>query len=539
MSMPNTAMRMVKPSPTQTRSTSLILIGLIVAVSMSSIDQTIVSLSSQAIQSGLGLSSSAIEWVVNSYLLSAAALFPLAGRLSDALGYKRVMLVGVTVFGLGSLLCGITPAGNFALVWMVISRVIQGAGLAFMFPAAIGIVFTYSPENKRASSMATFFAITGAMTAVGPIAGSYLVTLSWRYIFCINLPLALAAIVLITFLVPGDTNRFLQKALVHTDWVGAALAAVAMITLIVPLQQANSVGWLDLRIIGSLVMSLLLFVVFIVFEQHQANPIVNIRVFTSYHFSLSAIASLVASIIFIPIMYFLSVYGQLSLGQNVLNTSLLILYFFIGFLVSSKIGALIFSRAGISRVLLFSGIITLLAFGFLAQRVGSLHTALPDGVSSLSGLLMMCGAGIGLMFSPAATDMVNRAIGSSYGEVTALSQLLKNFGGALGMAVFSSACSAFFSSNLLTGLGKYGVTASMANQLANSIGSSSSQTRSGTLSHAPAQVQEAILNTVKAAYAQSVGYVFIGMAGLGAIFILIAIIYPHIPSRRGEVVTES
>lgn len=157
-----------RPDRARNRSVGIILTRLIVAVSMSSIDQTIVSLSSQTIQTGLSLDSRGIEWIVNSYQLAAAALFPVAGKLADVLGYKRMMLAGTIAFAIGSLLCGLTPQGSLALAWMIVSRVVQGAGLALMFPSAIGILFSHAPEEKRAKYMAMFFAITGGMTAIGP-----------------------------------------------------------------------------------------------------------------------------------------------------------------------------------------------------------------------------------------------------------------------------------------------------------------------------------------------------------------------------------
>ena len=116
----------------QRYGTRIILTGLIAAVSMSSIDQTIVSLSAQEIQAGLGITASAITWVINAYLIAAAALFPLAGRLADMVGYKRMMLLGVLGFAGGSLLCTLAPSDSLAFAWMVLSRIVQGVGLAFL-----------------------------------------------------------------------------------------------------------------------------------------------------------------------------------------------------------------------------------------------------------------------------------------------------------------------------------------------------------------------------------------------------------------------
>src|SRR5580704_17166214 len=122
------------------RSKNLILAAMIFAVSMTFIDQTIVSIAVPEIQKELGLSSTGVQWAVNAYLLSLAALFAFGGRLADTVGHRKMVTLGVIVFALSSAMCGLTPKGSFAEAWIVAFRVIQGAGGAIMFPAALAIV---------------------------------------------------------------------------------------------------------------------------------------------------------------------------------------------------------------------------------------------------------------------------------------------------------------------------------------------------------------------------------------------------------------
>jgi MFS family permease len=277
---------------------------------------------------------------------------------------------------------------------MIVSRVVQGAGLALMFPSAIGILFSHAPQEKRAKYMAMFFAITGGMTAIGPIAGSYLITFSWRAVFFINLPLAIAAVSLIWALTPADGSTGLAAGLASMDWPGAVLVALAMASLIIPLQQGGTVGWTDVRIIGGLLCSVILFLAFGIHESRTTRPIITIGVFRSARFSLSALATLAASMAFIPVMYFVSVYGELALDQNVLHASEFILYFFIGFMVAAQIGARIFDAHGIRRVLLVAGLLSIIGFGRLHAIAGGLDAGVPP-VSALTVPLMLSGAGIG------------------------------------------------------------------------------------------------------------------------------------------------
>src|SRR5262245_3713624 len=163
---------------------------MIFTVSMTFIDQTIVSIAVPEIQDDVGLSATGSQWIVNGYLLSLAALFALGGRLADIAGRRRMVLIGIAIFAGASALCGATPDGSIAEAWLIVFRVIQGAGAAIMFPAALAIVLDAFPVSRRGRAMAIFFGIAGGLTSIGPIAGGYLTEWTWRSIFWINVPVA-------------------------------------------------------------------------------------------------------------------------------------------------------------------------------------------------------------------------------------------------------------------------------------------------------------------------------------------------------------
>ena len=175
------------------RSRSLILTAMIFAVAMTFIDQTIVSIAAPTIQHALGLSSSGMQWAINSYLLALAALFAFGGRLADIAGHRKMVVIGVIIFAGASALCGATPAGGAAEAWLVAFRAVQGLGGAIMFPAAIAIVVQTFDLRSRGRALALFFGLAGALTAIGPILGGYLIEWTWRAIFWINIPVALIA----------------------------------------------------------------------------------------------------------------------------------------------------------------------------------------------------------------------------------------------------------------------------------------------------------------------------------------------------------
>ena len=220
-------------------NTRLILAAMIFAVSMTFIDQTIVSLAIPELQRDLGLSSTGTQWIINAYLLSLAAFFAFGGRLADIAGHRRMLVVGVLVFAGASALCGATPTdADVAEPWMITFRVVQGLGAAFMFPAALAIVVAAFPVAERGKALAIFFGITGGLTALGPFLGGYLTEWTWRSIFWINVPVAIIALVLTYLAKPDDTRHPAP-----IDWRGTALIAAGMGLSVLGLQQSSEWGW--------------------------------------------------------------------------------------------------------------------------------------------------------------------------------------------------------------------------------------------------------------------------------------------------------
>ena len=183
--------------PGGVRSKNMVLAAMIFAVSMTFIDQTIVSIAAPNIQRELGLSNTGLQWAINAYLVALASLFAFGGRLADTVGHRRMVVLGVIVFAGASAMCGLTPKGNAAQAWLVTFRAVQGAGGAIMFPAALGIVVQTFELHRRGQALALFFGIVGGLTAVGPVLGGYLTEWTWRAIFWVNIPVALIALTLI------------------------------------------------------------------------------------------------------------------------------------------------------------------------------------------------------------------------------------------------------------------------------------------------------------------------------------------------------
>src|ERR1035438_7743128 len=256
------------------RSKSLVLTAMIFAVAMTFIDQTIVSIAAPKIQNDLGLSSSGMQWAINAYLLSLAALFAFGGRLADTVGHRKMVVLGVIIFAGSSALCGLTPRGGLAETWIVAFRVVQGLGGAIMFPAALAIVVQTFELRSRGLALALFFGIAGGLTAIGPIAGGYLLEWTWRAIFWINVPVAIIALVLIAISKPVTEHRPSPM-----DYRGLALIVGGVALSVFGLQQSPIWGWGNPALCMCIVAGLLLLGVFVVVEHRTASPLMNVRIF--------------------------------------------------------------------------------------------------------------------------------------------------------------------------------------------------------------------------------------------------------------------
>jgi EmrB/QacA subfamily drug resistance transporter len=406
---------------------SLVLAAMIFAVAMTFIDQTIVSIAVPNIQRELGLTSTGVQWVVNGYLLSLAALFALGGRLSDIFGHRRMCVLGVIIFAAASAMCGLTPKGSAAEAWIVTFRVVQGAGGALMFPAALAIVVRTFPLRERGKALAIFFGIAGGLTAIGPILGGYLTQWTWRAIFWVNIPVAVIALVL-TFIAKPESET--QKA--RIDYRGAVLVAVGIGLSIFGLQQSELWGWGNVGTWACIVGGLLVIALFVVVEMRTTSPLIEVSIFRIRAFAVENIVLLIAMMAFIPVFFFASEYAQISLRKSASQAGLFLLVFFIGFAVAAQIGGRILDREGAKRAVVMGCAIAAVGFGVWASKVTHLN------FSDQEIWVVVSGAGMGLMLGPANTDAINRASELSYGEATGITQTIRNFGASLGLAILGT-----------------------------------------------------------------------------------------------------
>ena len=485
------------------KSPTLILVAMIVIVAMTQIDMTIVSIAAPDVQSGLKLSVTAIQWMVTGYLVALAALFALGGRVADVVGHRTMVIVGALVFTGASIACGLTPSGPNADIWLTTARIVQGAGAAFMYPAALAIVMGSFPVERRGKAVATFFAFSGLLTAVGPFVGSYLIQHSWRYIFFINVPVAIVGLVLVFVSRPENT-----RTPAPIDWPGAALIVTGMGLSVTGLQQASTWGVEDTRTLACVIGGAFLIAVFVMFERHRTNPLVNLRFFDNRRFTAQNAVLLFACAAFIPVFFFASMYAQVGLGWSASNAGLYILIFFGGFAPGVNIGGRLLDKGYAKRAAVLGALVAAGGFWAWASRLQGLNE------NTQWPWILVAGAGLGLILGSSNTDAVNQVPKGDYGQATGITQTARNYGASLGIAVLGTWQAIALRHKLEASLPKFGIPKSAADSIADALHGSGGGKPSGDLGPQAAE----IFRTIRFDFAMSSEIVFRGLA----VFMLVA-----------------
>jgi len=491
---------------------TLILAAMIFAVGMTFIDQTIVSIAVPEIQDDLGLSPTGVQWIVNAYLLSLAAFFAFGGRISDILGHKKMVILGVVIFTFGSIMNGLTPSGDAAEPWFIVFRAVQGFGAALMLPAALAIVVGAYELRERGKALAIFFAITGGLTAVGPIAGGYLSEWTWRAIFWVNVPIAVIALILVM-----RAKIVEERHPAPMDWGGLVLIVGGMGLSVLGFQQASQWGWDSIETWACIVAGLVLLVVFALVETRKENPLIRVKIFRTRPFTVENIVLFFTMVAFIPVFFFASMYAQIALGNSVSEAGLYLMTFFAGFVVTAQIGGRMLDKTGAKHPVVLGCVIAAVGFVLWGNALTDLD------FNNQWYFIVIAGAGMGLMLGPANTDAINRAPRVNYGEVSGVTQTVRNYGASLGMAVLGTILISQNTSNVEDSLGALGLPIAQADDIAHSL-TGGGANPSGTITQAAGSKAQQVFEAVQHDFASSVKVVFFVMAGSMAVAAVVALL---------------
>ncbi|GAA3575852.1 MFS transporter [Microlunatus spumicola] len=403
-----------------------VLAATIAGSGMAFLDSTVVNVALAQIGDDFDAGFTALQWIVNAYTLSLAALILLGGVLGDRLGRRRVFLVGVVWFAVASALCALSPSAGF----LIAARALQGVGGALLTPGSLAIISSAFAAEDQPKAVGMWAGLSGLSGAVGPFLGGWLVALDWRLVFLVNLPIA--AVVLLGTLRHVPETRDTLDAERRLDLVGTVAIVATLTGLTWSLTEAGSRGW-SLPVVLAGVGGLAAGVVFVLVEQRSSHPLVPLQIFADRVFSATNLATFfiygalgVYGFLVVLQLQVVARWSPLAAGTAMLPATVLML------LLSSRVGALAV-RTG-PRVLMTTGALLSAAAFALATRIG------PDArwLTDLAPSAVLLGLGLAAAVAPLTATVLAAAPEQLSGAASGVNNAVARTAGLLSVAVIPS-----------------------------------------------------------------------------------------------------
>jgi EmrB/QacA subfamily drug resistance transporter len=476
------------------RSLALVFSGLMLVMLMAALDSTIVATALPTIAGDLG-GLNHISWVTTAYLLAQTVVTPLYGKLGDQFGRRIVLQVGLVIFLIGSALCGLSHTFPELIAFRALQG-LGGGGLIVSAQAAIGDVV---PPRQRGRYQGLFGAVFGLATVIGPLLGGTLTTnLSWRWIFYINVPIGILALVVLAATLPTVTTRTHHRI----DYLGAGLLALALASLVLMVSLGGTTyPWSSTQVVGLGAVSLIALGAFLLAERRAAEPVLPLMLLRNQVFVTAGIVAVLLGFAMFGTITFIPLYFQVVKGASPTGSGLDLLPLMGGLLVTSIVGGQIVSHTGKYRAFPIVGTAIMTIGLFLLSNL-SPHTSTLEA----AGYLFVTGFGIGLVMQVLVVAVQNAVGYQELGVATSGNTLFRNIGSSVGTAIVGT----IFATELASHLRADFPHASPA-QL------NTSHFSSATLAKLPPAIHETYL----AAYANSLDTAF-KVAGLVSIAAFIA-----------------
>ena len=274
------------------------------------LDNTIVNVALPSIQRDLGIGISELEWVVNGYALTFAVVMLTGGKLADMFGRRLLFIIGLAVFTVASFACGMAPSAD----WLIGARILQGVGAALMNPATLSIITATFPPRQRGMAIGIWAGVAALALAIGPLLGGVITqNLAWGWIFFINVPVGIVAIVVARLVIQESKDTSEEQRL---DIPGLATSAVGLFALTYALIEANTYGWTSTRILALFALAAVSLVAFVLLELHQRVPMLDVRLFKNPTFAGANATMMLVALAMFGVFFFVSLFVQNILGYS-------------------------------------------------------------------------------------------------------------------------------------------------------------------------------------------------------------------------------
>lgn len=410
--------------------------GLMLAMLLASLDQTIVATALPTIVGDLG-GLEHISWVTTAYLLASTASTPLYGKLGDLYGRKQVFQVAIVIFLVGSALCGLSQS----MLELILFRALQGLGGGGLIVGAQAIIGDVVSPRERGRYQGLFGAVFGVTSVAGPLLGGFFVeNLTWRWIFYVNLPIGAIALVVIAAVLPASALRARHRI----DWLGTALMASGVSCLILFLSLGGTTQpWGSPQSVALGVAGLVLTVLFVLAERRAEEPILPLRLFSNRIFAVASAIGFIVGFALFGAVTFLPLFLQVVNGASATSSGLQLVPMMLGVLVTSVGSGQIISRTGRYRLFPIVGTAVMAAGFVLLSRMDASTSTLQRSFS-----MLVLGLGLGMVMQVLVLAVQNAVDYRDLGTATSGATFFRSIGGSFGVAIFG----AIFSNRLTTTL---------------------------------------------------------------------------------------
>jgi EmrB/QacA subfamily drug resistance transporter len=400
-----------------------------IVVFMAALDNLVVTTALPTIQRHFGASLSELEWVVNAYTLTFAVLLLTGAALGDRFGRKRMLIIGIAIFTLGSTLAALSGTSTE----LIVARAIQGLGGAILTPLSLTILSAAVPREQRAIALGAWGGVAGLAVAIGPLVGGAIAQgVAWQGIFWVNVPIGLVVIPLAWFRL-SETHGPASKL----DLPGLGLVSTGLFAIVWGLVRGNELGWTSPGILGAFGVGLALVAVFLAWETRASEPMLPLRLFRSRAFSAANAVSLLMTFGMFGSVFLLAQFFQNVQGYSPFQAGLRTLPWTLMPVIVAPIAGVVSTRTG-TRPLLVLG----MAFQAVALGWMSLVISPTVDYAILIPPFILAGAGMGLFFAPIANVVLSAVRPEEEGVASGANNAIRELGGVFGVAVLASVFSA-------------------------------------------------------------------------------------------------
>jgi EmrB/QacA subfamily drug resistance transporter len=390
------------------------------------LDNTVVNVALPSMQRALRIGPSELEWVVVGYAVSFATFMLTGGKLADLYGRRLLFVVGLAVFTVSSLACGLAPNAGF----LIGARVVQGVGAAIMSPATLGIITATFPPRQRGTAIGIWAGTSAMALAIGPLVGGLLAEkVNWSWIFYINIPVGIVGIAMAFWAIDESRDTSHEQRL---DLPGLLTSGASLFALTYALIEANNYGWTSPRILALFVLAAVLLALFIALESRQRLPMLDLALFRNPTFSGANLTMLLVTLAMFGIFFYNSLFIQNVLGYSAIQTGAIFLPMTVLIILIAPRAGKLTDRVG-ARWLMGGGLallsVSLVIFAQL-ERTSNFWNILPG--------LLVGGVGMALVMTPATAAAMGSVPTDKAGVGSAVLNCSRQVGGSLGIAVMGA-----------------------------------------------------------------------------------------------------